>query len=93
MAKAASGQAFALHLSSVRDEDAARAVWSRLQAEFPGLLGERKLLIRPVDIEGQGRYFRVLTGSFPERTEAKALCRRFEPHAQYCAVLPLDDAH
>jgi tetratricopeptide (TPR) repeat protein len=86
------GQAFALHFSSVRDEDVARAEWSRLQAAFPDLLGDRKLLIRSVDIEGQGRFFRILTGSFPEHLQAHALCQKFDPQEQYCAVIPLKEA-
>lgn len=87
----AGGQAFALHFSSVQDEDLALAEWSRLQGAFPDLLEDKKLLVRPVDIEGKGRFFRVLTGRFPQRLQAQALCRKFEPHEQYCAVIPLDD--
>jgi tetratricopeptide (TPR) repeat protein len=81
-----------LHFSSLRTDDAALAEWTRLQGEFPKLLGQRELLIRSVDIEGQGIFLRVLTGSFPDRGNAKALCKEFESRKQYCAVLPLADA-
>jgi hypothetical protein len=81
-----------LHFSSVRTDDATLADWTRLQGEFPTLLGQRELLIRSVDIEGQGKFLRVLTGSFSDRGNAKALCKEFESRKQYCAVLPLTDA-
>ncbi len=88
----ASRKVFTLHFSSVRTDDAARAEWSRLQAEFPELIGWSELLIRSVDIEGQGQFLRVLTGSFRDRADAKALCKKFESREQYCAVLPLAHA-
>ena len=88
----ASRKVFTLHFSSVRTEDAALVEWSRLLAEFPELLGQSELLIRSVDIEGQGQFFRVLTGSFPDRADATALCKEFESREQYCAVLPLAHA-
>jgi len=88
----ASRKVFTFHFSSVRTEEAALAEWSRLLAEFPELLGQSELLFRSVDIEGQGQFIRVLTGSFADRADAKARCQEFESHAQYCAVIPLEHA-
>ena len=88
----ASRKVFTLHFSSVRTEEAALAEWSRLLAEFPELLGQSELLFRSVDLEGQGQFIRVLTGSFADRADAKARCQEFESHAQYCAVIPLEHA-
>ncbi len=84
-------ESFAVHLASLRTQDRAKAEWDRLQSEFPELLHQRDLVIRMVDLEGRGIFYRVLTGPFDDRRKAQDLCAKFEPRQQYCLVMRLAD--
>ena len=82
---------FAVHLASLRNQDRAKAEWHRLQSEFPELLHQRDPVIRFVDLEGRGIFYRVLTGPFHDRRKAQDLCAEFESRQQYCLVIRLTD--
>ena len=82
---------FAVHLASLKSQDRAKAEWLRLQSEFPELLRQRDLVIRFVDLEGPGIFYRVLTGPFHDRRKAQDLCTKIQSHQQYCLVMRLAD--
>ena len=84
-------QLFAAHLSSVRTKDGAETGWTYLQTQFPELIGQRDLIIRSVEIDAQGIFFRIMTGPFEARSRALDLCEEFESREQYCMVLRLTD--
>ncbi len=85
-------ESFAIHLASLRTEEGTGVGWKKLQSQFPELLGQRELIVRSVQIEEQGTFFRVMTGPFQDRTKAKDLCAEFKALEQYCAVIRLTDA-
>lgn len=86
---------FAVHLSSVRAEVETQTEWKRLQKHFPNLLEERELVVQPIELEGQGKFFRVLTGPFASYMEAEGFCAAFESRGQYCLTTRLkkDQSH
>jgi hypothetical protein len=91
IAKIPERESFAVHLASLRTQDRAKAEWHRLQSEFPKLLHQRDLVIRFVELEERGSFYRVLTGPFHDRRKAQDLCAEFESRQQYCLVIRLTD--
>ncbi len=85
-------ESFAVHLASLRTEEGTGVGWKKLQSQFPELLGQRELIVRSVQIEEQGTFFRIMTGPFQDRTGAQDLCAEFKAFEQYCAVMKLTDA-
>ena len=85
-------ESFAAHLASLRTEEATEVGWKKLQSQFPELLGQRELIVRSVQIEEQGTFFRIMTGPFQDRTKAQDLCAEFKALEQYCMVIRLTDA-
>ena len=79
-------KSFAIHLASLRTKDGAKVGWKNLQSQFPELLDQRELIVRSIDLEGQGTFFRVMTGPFQDRTGAQDLCAEFKAFEQYCTV-------
>lgn len=80
---------FAIHLSSFRRTIGTEIDWKRLQKRFPDLLRDRELMVRSVELQGQGTYFRVLTGPFAEYAIAQELCTKFKAREQYCLAIRL----
>jgi general secretion pathway protein D len=78
---------FAIHLSSHKSKDAATAEWSQLQAKYPHLLGQKRLALQTVDLEGRGTFVHVLAESFDDRAGAQDLCTKLSPDRQYCSVV------
>jgi tetratricopeptide (TPR) repeat protein len=85
-------KSFAIHLASVRSKEGADIEWKTFQDNFPDLLRQRELIIRSIDVEGQGTFFRVMTGPFQDLTQAQHLCAEFKAFEQYCMVIRLTDA-
>ena len=85
-------RSFAIHLASVRTKDGAETGWNHLRRQFAELIGQRDLIIRSVEIEAQGTFFRIMTGPFQARPRAQDLCDEFKTREQYCMVLRLTDA-
>ena len=85
-------RSLAIHLASVRTKDGAEIEWNNLQRQFPELIGQRDLIIRSVEIEAQGTFFRIMAGPFQARSRAQDLCDEFKSREQYCMVLRVADA-
>jgi len=79
-------KSFAIHLASLRTKNGAKVGWKNLQSQFPELLDQKELIVRSIDLEGQGTFFRVMTGPFQDRTGAQDLCAEFKAFEQYCTV-------
>ncbi len=86
------GKSFAIHLASYRTKEGAEARWKKLQSQFPELLDQRELIVRSIDLERQGTFFRVMTGPFHDWTKTQDLCAEFKALEQYCRVIRLTDA-
>jgi len=85
-------RAFAIHLASFRTKGRAETGWNNLQRQFPKLIGQRDLIVRSVELEARGIFFRIMTGPFETRSRAQYLCDNFKSREQYCMVLRLTDA-
>lgn len=59
----------------------------RLKRRFRELLNGHEFWITSVDLEGRGRFHRVRTGPFPDKTEASALCGDLRQQGQDCLVV------
>jgi len=79
-------ESFAIHLASLRTKERTGVGWKKLQSQFPELLDQRELIVRSIDLEGQGTFFRIMTGPFQDRTGAQDLCAEFRAFEQYCTV-------
>ncbi len=85
-------ESFAIHLTSLRTNEGTEGEWKKLQTQFPELLNQRELIVRSIDLEGQGAFLRVMTGPFHDRTKAQDLCVEFKALERYCMVIRLTDA-
>jgi hypothetical protein len=77
---------FAAHLSSVRSQAQTEAEWRKLQKRFPELLADRKMIVRSVELEGKGTYFRILTDPFADEGKVQSFCATLESRQQYCLI-------
>jgi TolA-binding protein len=75
---------FAIHLSSVRERADTDTEWRRLQQQFPDLLESWELLVRSVELEERGIYYRVMAGPFTDYAKAQAICAIFKVRRQHC---------
>jgi cell division septation protein DedD len=91
MASVPSGQAddspFRIQLASYRSRSRAEREWRRLQAKWPEVLGERTLVIDKKKLAGRGTYFRVQTGGFDTRQDARSVCTILKSQNQACFSL------
>ena len=78
---------FAVHLASVRDPARVPDEWRVLVHTYPALAGLELLPPQPVEIPGQGTFYRVSAGPFPSRTDAQAACERVKGAGGECTVL------
>ncbi len=81
---------YAIHLVSLKTQDAADHSWAELKESFPDLLSDKDLEVRPIDLVEQGTFYRVHAFPFADAVEAKAACEKFRLLQQYCAVVTLD---
>lgn len=80
---------YALHLSSVKSRHDTAREWARLSRTHGELLSDMRLLVRKVNIENRGTFYRVLAGSMANRLKAENLCSRIRIKNQYCLAIPL----
>jgi cell division septation protein DedD len=75
-----------IQLASLAAKDRASAELARLQKSFPTLLGDRQLVVVPVDLGSRGTFYRVQAGYFPDRATADAACAQLKAKRQDCLV-------
>ncbi len=78
---------FTVQLGAFRSEEAARDGWQRWQEGHSGILGDQRLILRSAEVEGQGTFWRVRTGPFPNRATAEDICSQLEARGQACLVV------
>jgi cell division septation protein DedD len=78
---------FVVQLASLKDKGRVEVTWADLQKAYPGLLGDKRLVVQNVDLGSRGVYHRVQAGTFPDRASAQAFCDRLKARKQDCLVV------
>ncbi len=78
--------AYVVQVAALKVRDGARSAWARLQRAHPGLLGDKQLTVKKVDLGARGIFYRVRVGFFADRAGASALCRALKARQQDCLV-------
>jgi hypothetical protein len=86
-AAGAGAQGYVVQLASVPTAADAEREWARLQIAYPGLLGDREATVDEAEIGGRGTFFRLRTGPFTDRGDARALCGALNGAGQDCLVI------
>ncbi len=77
---------FGVHLASYRKMDEARTGWRQLQRENPDELGLLEPRVEGVNVEGKGRFLRLIGGGFAARDKAEVLCGQLKAKGLFCSV-------
>lgn len=79
---------FRIHLTSIRNPEAAEAEWARLRRLFETLLADLSLTVARADLGAEkGVWYRIQGGPLG-RTEARARCAGFAQLKLWCRVVP-----
>ncbi len=73
-----------VQLAALRQEEAARREWARIQDDNRGLLGSMSLLLEQADLGERGTFYRIQTGPLPNRATALDLCAQLKAAGQDC---------
>jgi cell division septation protein DedD len=84
--KPISGGRFRVQIAAFKDQTAARAAWSRVQAAHKPELGALGLTIERINIDGKGVFHRVQGGPLDEKN-ARAVCVGLKARNQACLVV------
>ena len=84
---ASTGGSYRVQLGAVRDEQAARAEWSRLRQRHGDVLGNLELDIERADLGSRGIYFRVRGGPLADEASARRVCDVLKPRNVGCLVV------
>ena len=85
-AKLASGGAWVVQISALRDEKSAHAAWSKLTKRFPAVLGGHALNVEKADLGAKGTYYRVRAAGFVSKSAAQSACAKLKAGGQDCMV-------
>lgn len=78
-----------IHLASFRTSKKADEALEKLHKKFPGLVADKSLFIRQVDLGTKGTWYRVIAGSFENREDADSTIRNLISRNQYAAPVKL----
>lgn len=84
--KPASGGAYVVQISALRDEKSARTAWAQLGKRFPAILGGHALDIEKADLGEKGTYYRVRAAGFTSKAAAQSACAKLKSGGQDCMV-------
>jgi len=82
-APTASGRYY-IQLASVPSAVAAKNLWTRLQKQFPDILGEYDLIVQKRVIANKGTFYRVQVGRFAAFKDVRGLCDMLASRKQPC---------
>jgi SPOR domain len=77
---------YVVQVSSQRSEAEAQASYRALQAQYPSVLGNRRVIIKRADLGEKGIFFRAHVGPFTSADEAGALCSSLKEAGGKCVV-------
>lgn len=80
-------RSFAVQLMALRNEADLDGAWIDLRQRHRRLAAIDRLPSAHVDIEGRGRFYRLLVGPYAERAEAEALCQGLKEDGGDCRVI------
>jgi hypothetical protein len=78
---------FRIQLAALKSEEAADAAWTKLQGQYPDLLGDLKPTIQRIDLGANGIFYRVQGGPLEGRSAAQSLCGKLNQRGQQCLVV------
>ena len=81
---------YAIHLESAALEESVQPSWDNLLASYPAHLTDKSLLVRQVDLDGLGVFYRILAAPYSDSSEAGRVCKALAADGQYCAVYSLE---
>ncbi|HEX2524957.1 MAG TPA: tetratricopeptide repeat protein [Geminicoccus sp.] len=82
-----SGRTYAVQLVALRSESEIDAAWLALRQRYRRLGTTDRLPATFVDIEGRGRFYRLLVGPYMARADAEALCKGLKDDGGDCRVI------
>jgi tetratricopeptide (TPR) repeat protein len=77
-ASASAGPQPAVHLASLRTQDAAEKGWASLRRAYGKLLGDLKADYQKIDLPGKGTFYRIVAGPLKSPQDAQSLCRQLK---------------
>ncbi len=76
-----------IQLGSLSNKEGVPKEWARLQKAFPDFLGDMKLAVQSVTLEGRGTFHRIQAGPLPNRGTAEEMCAFLKDAKQACIVV------
>ncbi len=80
-------RSFAVQLMALRDEAGLEDAWRDLRRRYQRLETAQRLPTTHVDIEGRGRFYRLLVGPYTARADAEAFCGGLKQDGGDCRVI------
>jgi cell division septation protein DedD len=77
---------YVIQLASVKSEERAHKAWAEMQAKHAQLLGDLQLMVQTAEIAGQGTFYRMQAGPFPNEATAEDMCLQLRAAKLDCLV-------
>lgn len=85
-AKPGSLKGYGIQIGSFRSEAAAKAAWNKRLRQHGAILGKLKLLVRRVDLDKKGIFYRAQAGPLQDHAAAKRVCIALKKKKVSCLV-------
>jgi len=79
-----------LHLASYRQRSSAENGWAELRSAHSNVLAGLPYRVTELDVPGQGIFFRLVAGPFPDPDAADQACRAIKARGNFCEVVAFD---
>ncbi len=83
----AGGGKYRLQLASVKSENEAQKVWSRISSRHKSLIGARQPTIEKMTLGTLGTFYRLQIGPFSDKAESLKLCNSFKRSGVECFLI------
>jgi len=80
------GPYYAVQLAAYRSRGRAEDAWSKFQSSSRGVLSNAEHEVVTIAIEGQGLFFRLLTGKYSTQAEAISACGQLKSVGLDCLI-------
>jgi len=87
IAQPVTGQSYQIQLAAVRNAEAAKREWARLQKKHNNVLGPLSLNVERADLGKKGIFYRLRAGPVADLAAAKALCQSLAKLKVGCFVI------
>lgn len=82
----ADGPYYAVQLAAYRSRERAESAWTTFRSSSRGVLANASHEVISIAIEGQGLFFRLLTGQYATKPDATAACTRLKSVGVDCLI-------